>query len=223
MIDFYTWHTPNGFKISILLEELKWDYKLFEVDITKDQQFSSDFIKISPNNKIPALIDWDGPDGAPITIFESGAILIYLANKAGHFISANSRQHMREIQWVMFQMQQIGPIFGQVHHFRKRQETEVSYERMRYLKKTHEIYQLLNKRLLTNEFIAGTEYSIADIAIWPWISRFEWHEIDLHNFPSLKRWFEKIWLRPAVKRGRGIPRVGSSWALAFDEQDLPGC
>ncbi len=216
MIDFYTWHTPNGFKISIMLEELNWTYKLFEVDISKDQQFSSEFLKICPNNKIPAIVDRDGLDGEPISIFESGAILIYLANKAGRFISSDPCQHMREVQWVMFQMQQIGPVFGQTHHFRNLQETEVSYERTRYLKKTHEIYELLDKQLLAREFIAGWEYSIADIAIWPWVSRFEWHEIDLDNFPSLKRWFNLIWSRPAVKRGRGIPRVGAAWASAFD-------
>ena len=112
-------------------------------------------------------------------------------------------------------MQKIGPIFGQTHHFRKLQDAKVSYERMRYLKKTHEIYEFLDKQLLASEFIAGSEYSIADIAIWPWVSRFEWHEIDLDDFPSLKRWFDHIWLRPAVKRGRGIPRVGAAWASAF--------
>ena len=217
MIDLYTWDTPNGFKISIILEELLWKYKLFEVDISKGEQFAPKFLKISPNNKVPALIDWDGPDGEPIEIFESGAILIYLANKAGRFISDNSYQHMKEIQWVMFQMREIGPIFGQVHHYRKLQGIECSYERLRYIRKTREIYELLDKRLLESEFIAGSEYSIADIAIWPWISRFEWHQIDLDEFPLLRRWFEVIWSRPAVKRGRCIPRVGFAWSSAFDD------
>jgi len=218
VIDLYTWQTPNGFKISILLEELGWDYKVHEVNIGKDEQFEPAFLKLCPNNKIPAITDSDGPDGAPLALFESGAILIYLANKAGRFISPEPRQHIKEIQWLMFQMAHVGPMLGQTHHFRAKLEPEISYARTRYLRETQRLYAVMNGRLADSEYLAGPEYSVADIATWPWISRFEWHEIEWPDYPHLKRWFDAIWARPAVKRGRAVPRVGAIWSGAFGDQ-----
>ena len=218
MIDLYTWQTPNGFKISILLEELGWDYKVHEVNIGKDEQFEPAFLKLCPNNKIPAITDSDGPDGAPLALFESGAILIYLANKAGRFISPEPRQHIKEIQWLMFQMAHVGPMLGQTHHFRAKLEPEISYARTRYLRETQRLYAVMNGRLADSEYLAGPDYSVADIATWPWISRFEWHEIEWPDYPHLKRWFDAIWARPAVKRGRAVPRVGAIWSGAFADQ-----
>lgn len=216
MIDLHTWQTPNGYKVSIMLEELGWEYHVHEVDIGKDEQFEEAFLKLSPNNKIPALSDSEGPDGRPISLFESGVILIYLANKAGRFISADPRKHMEEIQWLMFQMANVGPMFGQTHHFRGKLEPEIAYARRRYLRETERLYAVMNARLELSEYLAGRDYGVADIATWPWVSRFEWHGIDWTNYPHLKRWFDDIWARPAVKRGRAVPRVGAIWADAFD-------
>lgn len=218
MIDLYTWQTPNGFKVSILLEELGWDYQVHDIDIGQDEQFDPDFLKLSPNNKIPALIDSDGPDGEPISLFESGAILIYLANKAGRFISADPHRHMEEIQWVMFQMANVGPMFGQTHHFRNKVEPEFAYARNRYLRETHRLYSVMDRRLAESAYLAGSDYSIADIATWPWVSRFEWHEIDLGNYPHVNDWFDRIWARPEVKRGRAVPRLGAIWSGAFPDR-----
>lgn len=219
MIDLYTWQTPNGFKVSIMLEELGWDYRVHEINIGQDEQFDPAYLKLCPNNKIPALSDSEGPDGAPISLFESGAILIYLANKAGRFISADPRRHMEEIQWIMFQMANVGPMFGQTHHFRNKLEPEIAYARRRYLRETHRLYAVMNSRLEHSEYLAGPDYGVADIATWPWVSRFEWHEIDWPAHPHLRRWFDDIWARPAVKRGRSVPRVGAIWAGAFPESD----
>jgi len=219
VIDLYTWQTPNGFKVSILLEELGWDYHVHEINIGQDEQFEPAFLKLCPNNKIPALTDSEGPDGAPISLFESGAILIYLANKAERFISPDPRKHMEEIQWIMFQMANVGPMFGQTHHFRSKQEPEIAYARTRYLRETHRLYGVMNSRLEASEYLAGHDYGIADIATWPWVSRFEWHEIDWADYPHLRRWFDAIWERPAVKLGRAVPRVGAIWSGAFLEQD----
>ncbi len=219
MIDLYTWQTPNGFKVSILLEELGWDYRVHEIDIGNGAQFDAAFLKLCPNNKIPALTDSEGPDGAPIALFESGAILIYLANKAGRFISSDPIRHMEEIQWLMFQMANVGPMFGQTHHFRSKPEPEIAYALKRYLRETHRLYAVMNSRLAESEYLASPDYSIADIATWPWVSRFEWHEIDWPDYPHLKRWFDAIWARPAVKRGRAVPRVGAIWSGAFPENN----
>ena len=219
MIDLYSWQTPNGFKVSILLEELGWDYRVHEINIGQDEQFDPAFRKLCPNNKIPAITDSDGPDGAPISLFESGAILIYLANKAGRFISVDPRRHMEEIQWVMFQMANVGPMFGQMHHFRTKLEPEIAYARTRYLRETHRLYAVMNSRLEASEYLAGPDYGVADIATWPWVSRFEWHEIEWANYPHLRRWFDDIWARPAVKRGRAVPRVGAIWVGAFPDPD----
>ena len=218
MIDFYTWQTPNGFKLSIMLEELGWDYNVHEINIGADEQFDPAFLKLSPNNKIPALTDSEGPDGEPISLFESGAILIYLANKAGQFISADPRRHMEEIQWVMFQMANVGPMFGQTHLFRTKTEPEIAYARARYLRETHRLYGVMNGRLAESAYLAGADYGIADMATWPWVSRFEWHGIDWADYPHLKRWFDEIWARPAVKRGRAVPRVGAIWSGAFPDE-----
>ena len=219
MIDLYTWQTPNGFKVSIMLEELGWDYNVHEINIGQDEQFDPAFLKLCPNNKIPALTDSDGPDGEPIALFESGAILVYLANKAKKFISADPRRHMEEIQWVMFQMANIGPMFGQTHHFRSKTEPEFAYARNRYLRETHRLYGVMDRRLAESDYLAGPDYTIADIATWPWVSRFEWHEIDWADYPHLKRWFDEIWALPAVKRGRAVPRVGAIWSGAFPEEE----
>jgi GST-like protein len=214
VIDLYTWQTPNGFKVSIMLEETGLPYVVHPINIGKGEQFAPEFLAISPNNKIPAIVDSEGPDGKPMSLFESGAILVYLANKTGRFISSDPRKHIEQIQWVMFQMGNVGPLFGQAHHFRRHTEEEVPYAIARYTKETHRLYGVMDRRLTAHDYLAG-DYSIADIATWPWVSRFEWHGIDWADYPNLKRWFDAIWARPAVKRGRVVPSAGAIWQGAL--------
>ena len=201
MIDLYTWTTPNGRKVSIALEELGLPYTAHPIDINKDEQFQPDFLKISPNNRIPAIIDRDNGQ----TLFESGAILIYLADKTGKLLPREGEARYRTIEWLMWQMGGPGPMLGQVHHFVKYNKGKAPYAEERYLKEAHRLYGVLDKRLANREFIADT-YSIADIALWPWISRFEWQTIDLNQFPNVKRWYIAIAQRPAVQRGYDQPK-----------------
>jgi GST-like protein len=175
------------------------------IDIGKREQFATAFLKISPNNRIPAITDRQGPDGAPISLFESGTILIYLANKTGRFLPAEPGAHYDVIQWLMFQMGRIGPMFGQAHHFRRFAPEPVPYAYERYTKATHALYGVLDARLKEHGFLAGADYSIADIATWPWVARWEWHGVQWVDFPHLKRWFEEIGARPAVRRGYLVP------------------
>ncbi len=205
MIDLYTWSTSNGRKASIVLEELGADYTVHPIHIGKGDQFTPEFLAINPNGKIPAIVDSDGPGGAPITVFESGAILIYLAEKFGRFLPAEPVARMEVIQWLMFQMGGIGPIFGQVHHFLRAAKEKVPYGIERYGTEARRLYGVLDRRLDGRDHLAGDGYSIADIATYPWVLRHEWQQIDLADYPNVKRWFDAIGSRPAVQRGIQIP------------------
>ena len=204
MIDLYTWGTPNGRKVSILLEELGLPYRVHAIDITKGDQFGPDFVAINPNSKIPAIIDQDGPDGLPLTVFESGAILIYLAEKTGRFLPTEPRGRAAVLEWLMFQMGGIGPMFGQTHHFRRFAPEQVPYAIERYSKETRRLYGVLDARLAAAEYVAG-EYSIADMAIYPWTMRWEWQGVDLAELPHVSRWMAVLAERPAVAKGMAVP------------------
>ncbi|MGI9422596.1 MAG: glutathione S-transferase family protein [Hyphomicrobiaceae bacterium] len=200
MIDLYTWSTPNGRKVSIMLEELGLPYEAHAVDITKDQQFEPEFLKISPNNRIPGIVDRDNG----MSLFESGAILMYLAQKTGQFWPSSGEAHWRVVEWLMWQMGGPGPMLGQVHHFVKYNPGKAPYAEERYSKEGRRLYGVLDKRLSEVEYVAS-DYSIADMAIWPWISRFEWQQIDLSSYENVARWYKAIADRPAVQRGYNIP------------------
>ena len=200
MIDLYTWTTPNGRKISIMLEELSLPYKTIGVNIGKDEQFEPDFLKISPNNKIPAIVDQD--DG--VSLMESGAILIYLAEKTGQLMPNSGRGKYEVLEWLMLQMGGVGPMLGQTHHFVFYNEGKSRYAEERYLKETARIYGVLDRRLGDKEYLAG-DYSIADIATWPWIARYPRQRMELRDYPNLLRWYKVIANRPAVQRGYDVP------------------
>ena len=204
MIDLYTWTTPNGRKVSIMLEELALPYRVHAINIGKDDQFKPDYVKINPNSKIPSIVDPEGPDGRPISMMESGAILVYLADKTGKLLAKSGRARYDALQWLMFQMGGVGPMFGQVHHFLRAAKEQVPYAIERYGKETRRLYGVLNERLKASEYLADG-YSIADIATYPWVSRHEWHKTDLNDFPHVKRWFDAISARPAVQKGMNIP------------------
>ena len=203
MIDLYTFGTPNGRKISIMLEEVGLSYKAHRVDIGRDEQFHPAFLEISPNNKIPAILDTDGPGGEPISIFESGAILIYLAEKTGLFLPAEPRARLDVLQWLMFQMGGVGPMFGQANHFIKFASEKVPYAMERYRNEAMRLLGVMNTRLGDVEYLAG-DYSIADIATWPWVMRAEWYDTDWSLYPNTRRWFDAIAARPAVERGLDV-------------------
>ena len=200
MIDLYPWSTPNGRKVSIMLEETGLPYKVHTIDITKNEQFNPDFLKISPNNRIPAIVDRD----TNMTLFESGAILMYLAEKHGKFLDKSGENRWRTIEWLMWQMGGLGPMLGQAHHFLKYNRGKAPYAEERYGTEARPLYGVLNSRLATTAYLAG-DYSIADIACWPWVSRFEWQEIDLATYPNVKRWYVDIASRPAVQKGYHVP------------------
>ena len=200
MIELYTWSTPNGRKVSIALEEMGLDYSVHPVDISKDEQFKPEFLKISPNNRIPAIVDTDNGQA----LFESGAILMYLAAKTGQLMPTEPEARWAAVQWLMWQMGGVGPMLGQVHHFVKYNKGKAPYAEERYLKEAHRLYGVLDRQLAQTEFVAGA-YSIADISIWPWISRFEWQTIDLKQYPNVLRWYKAIAARPAVQRGYDVP------------------
>ncbi|MDA1117499.1 MAG: glutathione S-transferase N-terminal domain-containing protein [Proteobacteria bacterium] len=204
MIDLHTWSTPNGRKVSIMLEECGLPYRVFPVNIGKGEQFRPEFLAISPNNRIPGIVDPEGPDGKPINLFESGAILIYLSEKTGKFLPQAARARYVALQWLMFQMGGVGPMFGQAHHFLRSAKEQVPYGIKRYTDETRRLYGVLDKRLQQAAFLAD-EYSIADIATFPWVARFEWHKVDLNEFAAVKRWFDLIAARPAVTRGMAVP------------------
>ena len=201
-IDLYTWNTPNGRKVSIMLEEVGLPYSVFPIDITKGEQRHPDFLFLSPNNKIPAIVDHD----AGIHLMESGAILMYLANKTGKLLSPIGEKYWEQMEWLMLQMGSIGPMLGQTHHFVKFNPGKSPYAEERYKKENARLYQVLENRLLDREFICD-EYSIVDIATWPWISRFDFQQMKLSDYPNLKRWYLNIASRPAVRRGYGVPDV----------------
>jgi GST-like protein len=207
MIDFYTWSTPNGRKISIMLEECGLPYQPHAINIGQNDQFKPEFVAINPNSKIPAIVDSDGPDGKPIALMESGAILIYLAEKTGKFLPQVPRGRYDALQWLMFQMGGVGPMFGQAHHFLRAAKESVPYGIDRYVKETRRLYGVLDTHLAGHEWLAAGEYTIADMATYPWIARHEWHKVDLNDFPGVKRWYDSISARPAVQRGMAVPKV----------------
>ena len=205
MIELYTWGTPNGRKVSIMLEECGLPYNSHKINIgTNIEQFTADYLKINPNGKIPAIVDPEGPEGAPISLMESGAILVYLAEKSGKFLPRTGGARYKTLEWLMFQMGGVGPMFGQVHHFVRSAKEKVPYGIERYSKEKDRLYGVLDKRLGEQAYLAG-EYSIADMATYPWVSRHEWHNTDLNDFPGVKRWFDAISARPAVQRGMAVP------------------
>lgn len=206
MIDLYTWGTPNGRKVSIMLEETGLPYRVHTVDITKDEQFAPDFLAISPNNKIPAIVDQDGPEGQPLSLFESGAILFYLAEKTGQLLPSDPRGRYVTMQWLMFQMGGVGPMLGQAHHFRRFAKEQIPYAIDRYTNETRRLYGVIDRRLGESRWLAGDDYSIADIATYPWIMRHEWQGVDLAEFPNVARWAQAMGERPAVQRGMAVPK-----------------
>ena len=204
MIDLYTWPTPNGHKIHIMLEEINMDYKVIPVDISKGDQFDPRFLKISPNNKMPAIVDLDGPNGDPYSVFESGAILMYLAEKSNQFLPTSRIEYFDVMQWVMFQMGGIGPMFGQAHHFIHYAPEDIPYAIERYTKEAGRLYHVLDKRLKEADYLAGKEYTIADIASFPWARDPGRKCQKLSDFPNVMRWLKNIEERPAVKRGMDV-------------------
>jgi GST-like protein len=201
MIDVYSAATPNGHKIHIMLEECGLPYRAHHVDIGAGDQFKPEFLAISPNNKIPAIVDAEGPDGKPISLFESGAILMYLASKAGKFLGTTDRQKFVTLQWLMFQMGSIGPMLGQAHHFRIYAPEKIEYAVNRYTNEAKRLYGVMDKQLAQHPYLAGDDYTIADIATFPWTRSWKNQGIDLTDYPSLERWFDEIRERPAVQRG----------------------
>jgi len=205
MIDLYTWGTPNGRKASVMLEEVELAYNVFPINITKGEQLEPDFLAISPNNKIPAIVDPDGPDGEPIAVFETGAILMYLADKTGKLLPKEPRAYYDVMQWLMFQMGGVGPMLGQAHHFRRFAPEQIPYAVDRYTNETARLYGVIDKQLGDHEWLAADQYTIADIATFPWIARHEWQGQKLEDFPNLKRWYDANWARPAVQKGFEVP------------------
>jgi GSH-dependent disulfide-bond oxidoreductase len=201
MIDLYTWTTPNGRKVSILLEELGLPYTVHPIDITNNAQFAPDFLKIAPNNRIPAIVDRE----TGVSLMESGAIMIYLAEKTGALMPKDGENRYRVIEWLMWQMGGAGPMLGQAHHFLRFNKGVAPYAEERYAKEANRLYGVLDRRLADREFVADA-YSIADIAIWPWISRYEWQTIDMAGYPNVRRWYNTIAARPAVQRGYDVPK-----------------
>jgi GSH-dependent disulfide-bond oxidoreductase len=201
MIEVYSWATPNGHKVHVMLEECGLAYRAIPIDIGSGAQFAPEFLAISPNNKIPAIVDPDGPDGQPISLFESGAILVYLAAKTGRFLPSDLRGRYRTLEWLMFQMGSIGPMLGQTHHFRLYAPEQIAYAIDRYSNEAKRLYGVLDTRLKASEFVAGDEYTIADIAIFPWLRSWQNQGIEWADFPYAKAWFDRIAARPAVQRG----------------------
>jgi len=230
MLDLYFWTTPNGYKVTIILEELGLQHNVVPVHIGKGEQFNPDFLKISPNNKIPALVDHQSPDGRSITLFESGAIMMYLAEISGRrFMPVDLRQRYQVIQWLMFQMGNLGPMLGQAHYFRRYAKEQIAYAIEFYAREAKRLYRVLDKRLGEAEFLAG-DYSIADMAVYPWLRPHKWQGQDISAWPNLQRWYNAVRARPAVQRGLAVmsDRLGTSlkkpsseaWNVLFGEKQL---
>jgi GSH-dependent disulfide-bond oxidoreductase len=209
MIDLYTWSTPNGRKASIMLEECGLPYRVHPIDIGKDQQFAPEFLQISPNNKIPAIVDRDSGQ----SVFESGAILIYLAEKTGMFLPIEPRARIATLEWLMFQMGGIGPMLGQAHHFLKFNPGKAPYAEERYGAEARRLYGVLDRRLGVVPYFAGADLTIADFATWPWLSRWEWQGVDLSTVPNVRRWYVELAARPGVQRGYDVPAMGHAIPL----------
>ena len=217
-INLYYWPTPNGKKIAIFLEEAELPYNLVPVDITAGDQFDEEFLRISPNNKMPAIVDPEGPDGEPISVFESGAILIYLAEKTNKFWPTFPRERYVALQWLMFQMGHVGPMLGQAHHFRGYAPEEIPYAIDRYTNEATRLYGVMDRRLSETEYFAG-EYSIVDMAIYPWVSSPERQGQRMDDYPNLRRWYESVGLRPAVRRAM---EVGEDLRRPIEDLDEEG-
>ena len=209
MIDLYTWSTPNGRKASIMLEECGLPYQVHPIDIGKDQQFAPEFLQISPNNKIPAIVDRDSGQ----SVFESGAILIYLAEKTGMFLPTAPKARIATLEWLMFQMGGIGPMLGQAHHFLKFNPGKAPYAEERYGAEARRLYGVLDRRLGVVPYFAGADLTIADFATWPWLSRWEWQGVDLSTVPNVRRWYVELAARPGVQRGYDVPAMGHAIPL----------
>jgi GST-like protein len=201
MIEVYSWATPNGHKVHIMMEECNLAYRAIPVNIGTGEQFKPEFLGISPNNKIPAIVDPNGPDGQPISLFESGAILLYLAGKTGKFLPSSTRGKFEVLEWLMFQMASVGPMLGQAHHFRIYAPEKIEYAINRYTNEAKRLYGVMDKRLARSKYLAGDEYTIADIAVFPWLRSWKNQGIDWADYPHLKGWFDEISARPAVQRG----------------------
>ena len=204
MIEVYSWATPNGHKVHIMLEECGLPYRVIPVDIGAGDQFKPEFLAISPNNKIPAIVDPEGPEGVPMSLFESGAILIYLASKTGRFMPRDITGRYEVLQWLMFQMGSVGPMLGQTHHFRIYAPEKLEYAINRYTNEAKRLYGVMDKRLAKSRYMAGPTYTIADIAIFPWLRSWKNQGIDWDDYPHLKGWFDEIAARPAVQRGAAV-------------------
>lgn len=202
MIEFYSWVTPNGRKVSIMLEECGLEYENHPIEIGENEQFAPEFLKISPNNKIPAIVDTD----TGISLMESGAILLYLAEKTGRFMPTDENGKWKAMEWLMMQMGSVGPMLGQTHHFVKYNPGKAPYAEERYMNENRRIYGVLDRRLGEAAYLAGEDYTIVDMATWPWISRFDWQTMDLNDYPNVKRWYLDIVARPAVQRGYHMPK-----------------
>ncbi|HCZ49802.1 MAG TPA: glutathione S-transferase [Gammaproteobacteria bacterium] len=219
MIDLYMWPTPNAHKVTLFLEETGLPYRTVEVNIGAGDQFKPEFLAIGPNNKMPVIVDSDGPDGRPISVFESGAILIYLAEKTGRFLPADPRGRCEVLQWLMFQMGGLGPMLGQAHHFLRYAPEKIPYAMDRYRNEAGRLYGVLDKRLADRAYVAG-DYSIADMAIFPWTRLHEGQEQDITQFPNVKRWLDAIYARPAVARGLDLLRDRrTNYAAENDKRD----
>ena len=204
-IQLYTWGTPNGHKVSIMLEEVGLAYAVHPVNIGNDEQFDPEFLKISPNNKIPAIVDPDGPDGGAFPLFETGAILMYLAEKTGRLWPQDPEPYWRTMEWLMWQMGGFGPMLGQANHFNKLAKETVPYGQQRYTNEAKRLYGVLDRRLGEVPYVAGDSYTIADIATWPWARFHPWHGVELSDYPNVQRWYDAVGARPAVRKGMDVP------------------
>jgi GSH-dependent disulfide-bond oxidoreductase len=209
MIELHTWSTPNGRKVSVMLEEVGLPYSVHPVNIGKDEQFRPEFLAISPNNRIPAIVDPDGPGGKRLSLFESGAILIYLADKTRQLLPPHESylERMDVMQWLMFQMGNVGPFFGQTHHFNRFAKEKIPYAIERYVTETKRLYGVMDRRLAKTAYLGGDDYTIADVATFPWVARWPWHGLEggLRDYPNVVRWYDAIRARPAVQRGYDVP------------------